>query len=286
MPFYNRKGGKSLIMDNKNMPYSVLMSVYEKESAQNLKTSVESIFAQTVLPQDFVLVIDGPVGIELENEICALKQKYSLKCVYIKENVGLARALNFGLEECECEIVARMDSDDISLPDRMEKQLKLLSDAKADIVSSAVSEFENDPEIINGKRIVPATHNEILQFARKRTPFNHPATVYKKSLVLKCGGYLNYEFFEDYELFARLLSQGAVGANCEESLVLMRTGQGLFTRRGGVHYAKCVNSFYKRMRELGLCSAKEIFSVQIPRVIVALIPNKVRKIVYQKFLRG
>ena len=267
-------------------PYSLLMSVYEKESPQNLKISVESIFAQTVLPNDFVLVIDGPVGGELEKEINFLKEKYSLNCVALSENVGLGKALNFGLKECKCNLVARMDSDDISKPDRMEKQLALLKMSGADIVSSAVSEFENDPENIISRRLVPKTHEEIMRFVRKRTPFNHPAVVYKKSLVLDAGGYMDYEFFEDYELFARLLKGGAKGANCEESLVLMRTGQGLYLRRGGLRYAKCLIRFYKRMRSLSLCLFKETLTVEMPRIIVALLPSKIRKFVYQKFLRG
>lgn len=273
-------------MNREFAPYSVLMSVYKKETPENLKTSVESIFRQTVLPNDFVLVIDGPVGIELKDEILRLEKKYSLNLVYLKENVGLSGALNEGLKKCECEIVARMDSDDISLADRMEKQLELMKNENADIVSAQISEFESDCDKITGQRNVPLMHSEIVKFARKRTPFNHPATVYKKSIVLDAGGYMDYEFFEDYELFARLLSKGAVGANCEESLVLMRTGEGLIKRRGGIHYVKCLRRFYKRMRELNLCSFKETLMVEFPRMVIALLPNEVRKIVYQKFLRG
>lgn len=273
-------------MNTEKMPYSVLMSVYEKETPENLKESIESIYSQSVLPNDFVLVIDGPVGKELEKQIQSLNKKYSLNIVYLNENVGLGKALNEGLKKCQCEIVARMDSDDISLPDRIEKQLSLLKSENVDIVSAQISEFESDSTKITGQRNVPLNHEEIIRFVRKRTPFNHPATVYKKSLVLDAGGYMDYEFFEDYELFARLLSLGAKGANCAESLVLMRTGEGLIGRRGGMHYVKCLIKFYKRMRSLNLCSFRETVLVEIPRIIIALLPNKLRKIVYQKFLRG
>jgi len=274
-------------LQNKEFPpYSVLMSVYEKESPEFLKKSVESIFSQSIVPDEFVLVIDGKIGPELENEINSLKDRFKINCAALAQNLGLGRALNFGLSHCKNEIVMRMDSDDISVSDRAEKQLALMQQTGADIVSSAVAEFESDPECITSVRTVPQTHEEIMRFVKKRTPFNHPAVLYKKSVIESVGGYMDYLFFEDYELFARALANGAKGANSAEPLVLMRTGSGLIKRRGGREYVKCLNRFYNRMRELGICSFKETVTVQLPRAVVALLPQGIRKFVYQKFLRG
>ncbi len=267
-------------------PYSVLMSVYSRENAQFLKESVESIFAQSVLPDEFILVIDGPLGKELTNEIENLRQKFDIKTFSIKENVGLAKALNFGLSKCKNEIVARMDSDDIAAACRMEKQLILMQETAADIVSAAVLEFKESIDEADKQRIVPQTHEEIKKFVRRRNPFNHPAVVYKKSVIEKAGGYGDYDFFEDYELFARVLSKGAIGANSAQPLVFMRTGAGMYARRGGISYVKKINRFYKQMRTLGLCGVKETLICQLPRVMVALVPTKIRQFVYQKFLRG
>ncbi len=267
-------------------PYSVLMSVYHREKAEFLRKSVESIYAQSVLPSELVLVIDGPVGKELSDEVEALQKRFEIKCVALPENVGLGRALNFGLSHCKNEIVARMDSDDIAKPDRMEKQLELMQKTDADIVSAAVLEFRETPDDAQKVRSVPQTHYEIMAFLKKRNPFNHPAVVYKKSVIEGAGGYMDYEFFEDYELFARVLSQGAKGANCREPLVFMRTGSGMYSRRGGVLYVKSINKFYKKMRTLGICGAKETLLCQAPRAAVALLPTAFRRLVYQKFLRG
>ncbi len=267
-------------------PYSVLMSVYSRENAQFLKESVESMFNQSVLPDEFVLVIDGEVGKELSDEIEALQQRFDIKTFPLKENVGLSKALNFGLSNCKNEIVARMDSDDIAASDRMEKQLVLMQQTGADIVSSAVLEFKESVSCADKQRVVPERHQDIIGFARRRNPFNHPAVVYKKSVIESAGGYGDYEFFEDYELFARALSKGAVGANCAQPLVFMRTGGGMYNRRGSVAYVKKINRFYKQMRALKLCGIKETLFCQIPRVIVALVPTGLRRFVYQKFLRG
>ncbi|MBQ8337897.1 MAG: glycosyltransferase [Oscillospiraceae bacterium] len=267
-------------------PYSVLMSVYHREKAEFLRKSVESIFAQSILPDEFVLVIDGPVGKELFCEIESLKKRFEIKCVELAENVGLGRALNFGLSHCKNEIVARMDSDDIAKLDRMEKQLDLMQKNDADIVSAAVLEFKETPDDAQKVRSVPQSHDEIMGFLKKRNPFNHPAVVYKKSVIENAGGYMDYEFFEDYELFARILSKGAKSANVAEPLVFMRTGSGMYSRRGGVDYVKSINRFYRKMRALGFCSLRETVFCQLPRVIIALLPTAVRKFVYQKFLRG
>lgn len=262
------------------------MSVYERENPEFLRKSVESVFAQSVPADDFVLVIDGPIGSELEEEIASLKDRFNINCVPLSENLGLGNALNAGLSHCKNEIVARMDSDDICFPDRMQQQLELMKKTGADIVSSVVAEFADDPDEITGCRLVPETHEEIMRFVRKRSPFNHPAVVYKKSVILAAGGYMDYAFFEDYELFARVLSLGAKGANVQQPLVFMRTGSGLYTRRGGREYVKKMSRFYKKLRSLGLCSLKEVILCQIPRTVIALLPSRARRFVYQKFLRG
>lgn len=274
------------MLEQKNVPYSVLMSVYEKETAENLRQSVESIFAQTVLPSEFVLVIDGKISSELQREVSALSQKFMIKEVYLPQNLGLGPALNAGLKHCTNEIVARMDSDDISMPQRIEKQLELIQQTGADIVSCAVSEFEGSTDNVTAVKSVPQTHEEILRYLRRRNPFNHPAVVYKKSVITSLGGYKDYKFFEDYELFARALSSGYKGANLIEPLLFMRAGSTMYNRRGGRQYVSCIRRFYKRMESLGLCSFKDKLFCVLPRIIIALAPSFLRRFVYKTLLRG
>ncbi len=274
------------MLEQKKAPYSVLMSVYEKETAENLRQSVESVFAQTVLPSEFVLVIDGKIGPELQNEVSLLSEKFKIKEVYLPQNLGLGLALNAGLKHCTNEIVARMDSDDIAMPQRIEKQLELIEQTNADIVSCAVCEFEGSVDNVTATKNVPQTHEEIMGYLRRRNPFNHPAVVYKKSVITSLGGYENYNFFEDYELFARALSKGFKGANHQEALLYMRAGNAMYNRRGGRQYVSYIRRFYKRMEELGLCSLKDKLFCVFPRIVIALAPGFLRRFIYKTLLRG
>ncbi|MEE1279959.1 MAG: glycosyltransferase [Oscillospiraceae bacterium] len=278
-------GDETSLEPNAFEPYSVLMSVYEKEEPLFLRQSVESMFAQSVLPEQFVLVIDGPVPEALESEINVLCERFDITLCPLSQNVGLGKALNAGLSVCRNEIVARMDSDDIAFPDRIEMQLELMQRENADIVSAVVAEFEQSTDRVTAARLVPETHDEIMKYVRKRNPFNHPAVVYKKSVVESVGGYQDYPLFEDYELFARALANGAVGANVQQPLVYMRAGSGMYDRRGGREYAKKILRFYKRLRQLSLCGFKENITCVLPRAAVALAPAPVRRFVYKIFLR-
>lgn len=187
-------------MDNTH--YSVLMSVYKKESAENLRQAIVSIQKQTVKPDDFVLMCDGPLTSELDEVIQekALELGPVLNVIRLKENVGLGAALNTGIRKCKYELVARMDSDDISLPDRCERQLGIFKKyPEISICSGTIEEFVGDVQNITGKRIVPENNKDIVQFAKKRCPYNHPCVMYKKSAVIDSGSY-RQELLEDYYL--------------------------------------------------------------------------------------
>ena len=166
--------------------YSVLMSVYAKENPEYLRESIESIWNQTVKTNDFWVVCDGPLTKELdavlEENQKAHKEVFHL--LRLKENVGLGRALNEGLKCCKNEAVARMDSDDIACKDRCEKQLRVLEEG-IDIVSGTVVEFEKDILHCKAKRTLPLSKEEILKFAGRRNPFNHPCVMYRKEAVEK-----------------------------------------------------------------------------------------------------
>ena len=199
--------------------YSVLMSVYAKENPEYLRESIESIWNQTVKTDDFWVVCDGPLTKELdavlEENQKAHKEVFHL--LRLKENVGLGRALNEGLKCCKNEAVARMDSDDIACKDRCEKQLRVLEEG-IDIVSGTVVEFEKDILHCKAKRTLPLSKEEILKFAGRRNPFNHPCVMYRKEAVEKAGGYQHFYLFEDYYLWVRMLRKGCKGYSGYPSL--------------------------------------------------------------------
>lgn len=270
----------------KQTDYSVLMSVYKKERALFLRESIESMLSQTVVPKDFVLVCDGPLTEELYGIVDFYEQKYPqlFQVVRLSENVGLGRALNEGMQRCRCEIVARMDSDDISLPDRMERQLAALHEQQADIVSGTLMEFnEQHPEGFR-KRVLPRHPDEIRKFARRRNPFNHPCTVYKKTAVIKSGGYQHFAGFEDYYLWVRMMMAGMQGYNVQETVLMMRV-TGMHQRRGGCHYAKSIIKFRLYLLKSGFCSFGDFLYTVVGHVSVSLLPNRFRELFYNKMLR-
>ncbi len=269
------------------MDYSVLMSVYYKEKPEYLKQSMESIAQQTIPTQDFVLVCDGPLNDALDCVIVEMQDFFGerLHVVRLPENVGLGRALNEGIKHCKNEIVARMDSDDIAHPDRCEKEMHMLIKKKVDIISAGVEEFTDTPEVVDVKRIPPETHEEILAFAKKRNPFNHPCVMYRKSEVEAAGGYQDFYLLEDYYLWLRMLMNGSKGYNIQEPLLWMRAGRDMYKRRAGWKYAKSQRALFRYMKQNGFISAKSCFVSSVIRTASALAPNWLREKVFKKLMR-
>ena len=268
------------------MNYSVLMSVYHKEQPEFLRASINSILAQTVLPTQIVIVCDGKLTEELYEVLHTFDGENSslFQMVQLAEQSGLGNALNEGMKHCSCEIIARMDSDDISCPDRMEKELSLIREKQADIVSGSVMEFETDPKEAGKIRKLPKTQEEILRFAKRRNPFNHPCVMYKKEAVLAAGGYQPFEGFEDYYLWLRMLKSGAIGYNTEQVLLYMRT-KGMYKRRGGLQYAGRILRFRGYMLTHGYCGLGDYLFAVCGHVAVSLLPDGIRRRFYDKVLR-
>jgi len=204
--------------------------------------------------------------------------------VQLENRSGLGMALNQGMQHCRYEIIARMDSDDISLPDRMKWQIEAMEAHEADLISGPVAEFETNPSIPGKIRKLPVTQEEILRFARRRNPFNHPCVMYKKSAVLAAGGYQPFEGFEDYYLWLRMLRNGAKGYNMDRVILYMRT-KGMYQRRGGLQYAKNVIRFRNYMFRNGFCGLPDYLVTVCGHVIVSLMPDKMRKMIYNNVLR-
>lgn len=270
---------------NKN--YSVLMSVYIKENPEYFKEAVDSILNQTVKTDDFVIVCDGPLNEGLNKVIADYVTTYSgLFNVYrLEHNMGLAKALNNGILQCKNEIIVRMDSDDISASDRVEKQLKAMEEYNADIVGSNIIEFTGDIRNTKAERVVPETHHEMYQFAKKRSPFNHPSVMYKKNAVIQSGFYEDYRYFEDYNLWVTMFCKGYTGYNIQENLLYMRAGEDMYKRRGGVSYVGCIFRFQNHLRKLGFIGMFSFLTGVITRTIVSLVPNSIRVFIYKKILR-
>ena len=261
------------------------MSIYYKEKAEYFDRCMQSIWdEQSVKPDEIVLVQDGRLTDALYETINKWKERLgdSFKAIPLEKNVGTGKAKNIGLQECKYELIAIMDTDDISRRDRFEKQLKVFENANIDVCSSWVGEFEKDENTIVSYRKLPENHNEIISFAKKRMPVNHPATMYKKSIALKVGGYMHMLWFEDYYLMVRMILNGAKFYNIPESLVNMRAGYGQLERRSGIKYALSELALQKEFLKLGFINPYEFIRNVMIRFVVRIVPKSLVKMIYKR----
>lgn len=268
--------------------YSVLMSLYVKEKPEYLRLAIDSMLNQTVQPDEIVIVEDGPLTDSLYAVLDEYKAKYPqiVRTIKNEKNLGLGLALNVGLKECKNELVARMDTDDISKPDRCEKQLNVFAeDMSLSIVGAYVDEFADDPEKIVSTRAVPVMNDEIYQFAKKRSAFNHPAVMYRKSRVLNFGGYANLRRNQDVDLFGRMLFGGCKAQNVPESLLLFRSNNDLAKRRKSWENTKSYIDTIGNFCKMGYSSYKDYAIVAIAQTGVFMMPAFLQHLVYKLFLR-
>ena len=270
------------------MNYSVLMSVYKNESPEFLTLSIESMLSQTVMPEQFVLVEDGDLTPELDGVIANFQNSYPhmFTLVKLETNQGLAVALDAGIGHCRNELVARMDSDDISLPTRCEKQLERFKNNESlAILGSNIDEFSDTPDNVLRSRIVPSHYEDITRRIKRREPFNHPTVMFKKSEVIRCGGYGTLRRCQDFDLFSRMINMGCYAENINESLLLFRANEENYKRRSGKKsmsgYLNVMKMNYKR----GYCSTFDIVYAYTAAAAMTIMPPAMMKWVSDNFLR-
>lgn len=269
------------------MKFSVLMSIYKKEKPEYFKLALASLANQKIKPSEIVIVKDGSLTSELEAVIESFKAIYdAVKIVEIKENVGLGRALAIGVKACSYEWIARMDSDDISLNDRFYYQIEYLKSHKdCMLLGSWIEEFASDGTYKKLTKL-PIHHEEILAFSKRRNPFRHMTIIFKKEAVLSVGNYRHFLWFEDYDLWVRLLQAGYKVANLPTVLVKVRADENFFERRGGLSYYRQELKFQRFLLKSKHISSVEFLFNIVVRGIVRFIPNKLRALFYKVFLRS
>lgn len=270
-------------------PFSVLMSVYRNDKPEDFLEAVKSVSVkQTLPPDEIVIVVDGPVPESLEKTIIEIEKNIpSSRILWQKENKGLGQALNIGMKACSNELVARMDADDISVPDRFEKQIAYMkSHPEVTVCGGQISEFIDSESNIVGKREVPCKHNEIFMWLKGRCPFNHMSTTLKRSYVLAVGNYIDWHFNEDYYLWIRMALAGYHFANLSDTLVNVRVGKEMYARRGGWKYFKSEKSLQDYMLSHKMISlSRYCYNVLGRFVIQVVMPNKLRGFIFQRLFR-
>ena len=272
-----------------NSKYTVLMSVYYKEKPEYLSLSIESMLNQTVKPDEFIIVKDGPLTTELDEVINNFVTAYpkTFNIIVNETNLGLGPALAKGIENSKNELIARMDSDDYVVSTRCERQLeKFREDPKLGMVGSYEAEFVDDIDNVISIHRVPSENDEIERFMHRRCSVLHPTVMYKKSAVLKSGNYQSVLLYEDYDLFARMVLEYHIKSyNIPEPLYYIRTSEDFFKRRGGIKYAKTVLKFKWGQYRKGYMSLMDFCISGLGQAFVCVLPNSLRKSFYMTFLR-
>lgn len=269
--------------------YSMLLSVYAGANVAHFDMAMQSVMEQTVPPAEVVIVEDGPIPYNLESSIKSWKERCPCPVLVVsyESNRGLAYALMVGVEACSCEFVARMDADDWSHPERMRLELKAINeDPKLDMVGSQIYEFIQSVDMPTSYTNLPLEHGEIVRFSKRRNPFRHPTMLMRRAAIIDCGNYRpDFLYFEDWDLFNRMLANGCKARNLPSALVAMRADSDFFERRGGLSYLRYMWRFKSDQLKRGYFTLPQFLMTFIPHAVVCLIPNGARAFVYNMFLR-
>lgn len=268
--------------------FSVCMAVYRGDNAEDFATAVRSVYAkQTVKPTEIIVVVDGPIPDALENTLAMLQDEAPLRIIRFDENRGHAAARQAGLEAASNGIVALMDADDISVPDRFEKQLAFMAEhPDAAVIGGQIDEFVGTLENVVGRREVPCENEEIHIWLKGRCPFNQMSVTMLRTPALAVGGYQDWYCDEDYYLWCRMALAGYRFANLPDVLVNVRVGAEMYSRRGGWRYFRSeakLQRYMLRNKLIGL--PRYLYNVAGRFAVQVAIPNKVRGFVFQKLFR-
>lgn len=263
--------------------FSVLISVYQKERPEFLRLALDSIWElQTLKPSEIVIVCDGPLTTELNLVIDQFSSKAPAKILRLKENQGLGEALARGLQICSHELVARMDSDDISVSDRFEKQVKFMTvHPEISVSGTDIAEFAETTNKVCSFRRLPSDPDDLFHFARRRNPLNHMTVIFRKSEVIDAGNYQDFHGYEDYFLWIRMLKKGALIGNISENLVYARVGNNMHARRRGLRLFNQERKLLRELVRIKFLSSGDYYQNLLLRAFPRLFPVWGIKLVYR-----
>ena len=279
------KRNASMLSVSEKFAFTLLMPIFDRDDIDQLfLRAVDSVYKNTVLPNHFILIVDGPVRESLRLKIVNTEALYNIEVVWLPENVGIATALNLGLSKVKTEWVVRADADDYNLPNRFAEQVNLMLQGY-DLIGSAIQEVDIEGENIAIKK-TPLEHDALKRFAKYRNPFNHMAVAFRTSFARDCGGYPNIYLKEDYALWALMIKNGAKLANSSLVLVKATAGRDMYKRRGGLLYAKSEVELQKHLVKCGIKSYSAAIYHGGLRALVYLLPRCIRGLIYESVLRS
>lgn len=265
--------------------FSVIMPVYFKERPERLRLAINSLLEQTITPGEIVIVLDGPVGKELNNVIQKFNKIDFIRIIELAENKGVGIARKTAIEKAKYDILALMDSDDISCKDRFEKQIEKIINGDAQVVGGWIEEFKEKPGDIGSVRKLPKTHEEIYKFGKWRMPVNNVTLMFTREVYDAAGGYSEQTKNEDWNLVVNLIATGARFFNIPETVVHARAGEDMIIRRRGWTHQITALHIFPLMYKLRYIGIFHLVSNIAIRVVLRMLPIGTTSYLYRKVLR-
>ncbi len=264
---------------------SVVMSVYISDNPIYFIDAVNSLLNQTRMPDEIIIIADGPISQELEIAISNFKNNHLIRFLKLKKNCGLALSRKKAISSASFDIIAVMDSDDICAPDRFEKQIKLLLDGEAQVVGGWIEEFDSQPMDKGKVRNTPTNYEQIISFGKWRNPINHVTLMFTKEAYDSVGGYSSVRHSEDWDMISRMLIEGVIIKSVPEVLVHVRAGNEMIDRRRNIEQFKGEIRLFKKMYSIGYINLFHLLGNISIRVILRILPKFVTKFTYNSLLR-
>lgn len=279
------EGQEKQLISSENK-YTVLMSIYKNDKPEWIEQAILSMLNQTMKPDEVLILVDGYISKEIKSVLKLFEKESIINIKYFEENRGLGPVLRDGVIIAKNELIARMDADDISVPERCELQLKNFQEKPyLDLVGGYFYEFMNDLDEKVSLKKYPITNEEIKKFAKRRNPFAHPSVMFRKSSVIRCGNYRDVNLCEDYDLWSRMLLNKCNCENINKPILNMRVDENFYDRRGGFDYMKKIINFKYTLLQRHFCSIFDFCYSALASILVCVIPNRLRERVYLKYLR-
>jgi glycosyltransferase involved in cell wall biosynthesis len=264
-----------------NWKFSVVISVYKNDKSEYFKEAVVSLLNQSLQPNEIIIVVDGEVTSQLNKLIEYFEALENVRVLRLAKNLGLGLARDYAIRQTKYSIVAVMDSDDISLPDRFSWQMKVLRSQDFDLVGGFIEEFRSVPGDCGLVRKVPLGHDDVISVGRWRQSINHVTIMFKKTAYFRSGGYHDVRGIEDYDLFYRFFITGSRVCNIDRVLVDVRFNSDTVLRRRGWRYYRAIVGIYGKMLKARYISIPRYLLLSLLQIFVRLSPPAILTIAYK-----
>lgn len=271
---------------NPKYKFCVLMPIFQRDDLYKIiDEAITSIFKNSIIPNQFIIIVDGPLKKKFIKKIYFYKKKYNIQIIWLNEkSKGITKPLNEGLLKVKTPFVARADADDINELNRFEQQISYAKKGY-ELIGSNITEIDLKKKILSVKKM-PQKFLDIKRYSKIRNPFNHMTVFFKKDLAIKYGGYPDLYLKEDYGLWLKFIKNKRKITNINSTLVQATTGEDFYiNRRSGLEYVKSEFIISKYLFNLKINNLFETIIILILRVSFILLFSKIKKIFYLKFLR-